>query len=140
MLEENTIREIVKNAIDDNDIFIVDINVGSNNKITVYLDKYGGLSLDDCERIHRKIYPEIEQLEDKFELTVSSPGLTSEFKVWQQYHKNIGQEIEIILKDGRTIRGKITEADQDKISLQTKKEQLTIPYTDIKKAKLILKF
>ncbi len=140
MLEENTIREIVKKAIDDNDIFIVDINVGSNNKITVYLDKYRGLSLDDCERIHRKIYPEIEQLEDKFDLTVSSPGLTSEFKVWQQYHKNIGQEIEIILTDGRTVRGKITEADEEKVSLQTKKEQLTIPYTDIKKAKLILKF
>ena len=140
MFDKDKIRQIVDNALDDNDLFVVDITVGKRNNITVYLDSYRGLSLDDCERIHRKIYPEIEEIDDDFELTVSSPGLTSEFKVWQQYHKNKGKEIEIITTDGLTYRGTIEEADEEKFTLKTKKQTLSFSYNDVKRAKLVLKF
>ncbi len=141
MIDKNEIRQIVEQNLDSNDYFIVDITVGADEKITVYIDKFNGnITLDDCQKLHNKIYPELEELYDNFDLTVSSPGLTSGLKVWQQYYKNIGQEIEILQTDGKTIRGKIIEADQNQVKIQTKNQTITLPYDQIKKAKLILKF
>ncbi len=141
MIDKQQIEELVRQLIDDNDYFVVDVTVGSDDKITVYLDKFGsGISLDECEAFHRKLYPELEKLYDNFDLTVSSPGLTTEFKVWQQYYKNKGQEIEVLTVDGQQMRGTIIDADQDKVVLQVKKQQVTLPYDQIKKAKLVLKF
>ncbi len=141
MIDKNEIRQIVEQNLDSNDYFIVDITVGADEKITVYIDKFNGnITLDDCEKLHSKIYPKLEELYDNFDLTVSSPGLTSGLKVWQQYYKNIGQEIEILQTDGKTIRGKILEADENQVKIQTKNQIITLPYDHIKKAKLILKF
>ena len=140
MFDKDQIWQIVAGQLDDNEIFIVDVSVGKNNNITVFLDSYRGLTLDDCERIHRKIYPLIEEIDDDFQLTVSSPGLTTEFKVWQQYHKNIGQEVEVVTNDGRMYRGTIEDADDKQFTLKTKKQVITIPYTDVKRTKLVLKF
>ncbi len=140
MVNKEQIYQIVREQLDDNNIFIVDITVSARNSITVYLDSYKGLTLDDCEHIHKKIYPLIEDIERDFELTVSSPGLTNEFKVWQQYHKNKGQEVETVLKDGRMFRGVIEVANEHEFTLKTKKQNITLPYTDIKRTKLVLKF
>ncbi len=140
MIDRDQIYKIVSQNLEDNDLFVVDITVGKKNNITVYLDSYKGLSLDDCERIHRKIYPLIEEIDEDFELTVSSPGLTTGFKVWQQYHKNKGKEVEVVLLDGRMLRGILEEANEKEFTLKTKKETITIPYTDVKWTKLVLKF
>jgi len=141
MIDKQTVENLVRQLIDDNDYFVVDITVGSDDKITVYLDKFGkGISLDECEQFHRKLYPELEKMYDNFDLTVSSPGLTVEFKVWQQYYKNKGREIEVLTNDGNTYRGTIVDADDNQVVLQTKKQLVTLPYDQIKKAKLVLKF
>jgi ribosome maturation factor RimP len=72
MIDKQTVENIVRQLIDDNDIFVVDVTVGSNDKITVYLDKFGsGFSLSDCEQFHNKLYPELEKIYENFDLTVS---------------------------------------------------------------------
>lgn len=140
MTDKNKLKEIVLKAIDDNNIFLVDINVSKTNNITIYLDSYKGLTLKDCERIHKKIYPNIEQITGNFELNVSSPGLTNNFKVWQQYHKNIGHKIEILTLNNENMYGIIKEANENKFSIETKNQIITLPYDQVKKAKLVLKF
>ncbi len=140
-MDKQELIELINKLLADNDYFVVDANIGADQNITVYIDKYSGnISLDDCENLHRKLYPHLEQIYDNFELTVSSPGLTSDLLVWQQYYKHKGQDIRIILKDGRTIEGTIVDADQNQVKVQTKKQLLTIDYSQINKAKLIIKF
>ncbi len=141
MFDKETIENIVSQALQDNDYFIVDITVGSDDKITVYIDKFSGnISLDDCQELHKKIYPQIEEHYDNFELNVSSPGLTTPLKVWQQYYKHKGGEIEVLTNDGKNILAKIVDADEQQVVLNAKGKQITLPYSEIKKAKLVLKF
>ena len=141
MFDKDTIKNIVTQALQDNNYFIVDITVGSDEKITVYIDKFSGnITLDDCQELHRKIYPEIEKLYDNFELNVSSPGLTTPLKVWQQYYKHRGEEIDVLTNDGKNINAKIVDADEQQVVLNAKGKQITLPYSDIKKAKLVIKF
>ncbi len=141
MIDKEKIKQIVQNSLKDNDFFVVDLTVGADEKITVYIDKFSGsISLDDCEHLHKKIYPYIEELYGNFDLTVSSPGLTTEFKVWQQYYKNRGQEIDVLLHNGERFKAKIIDANEQQVVLDTGKKQITLQYPEIKKAKLVLKF
>jgi ribosome maturation factor RimP len=124
----------------NNDFFIVDVKVNErNDKINVYLDRFsGGLTLADCERIHRELYPEIELIKDNFELVVSSPGLTKPLKVWQQYYKNIGKKIKITTNAGEFFEAEIISADKEKVILRKINDftPVEFQYNQIKKAVL----
>ncbi len=140
---EDQIRNIVEKYL-NNDFFIVDINVSNNNeKIRIFLDKFSGnITLNECEQLHRMIYPEIEQLQENFSLEVSSPGLSSPLKVWQQFRKNIGQKIKVLTDENQSFEAVILDADNEKILLQKIKNKQEIPmtYNQIKKAFLKLEF
>lgn len=69
--------------------------------LIVYIDKEGGVSLDDCELIHRAIDGPLDDLDptngESYNLNVSSPGLDRPLKNARDYAKNMGKEIEISL-------------------------------------------
>jgi len=141
MIDKDFVLQVVEQEKDNNDIFVVDVKVGSGNKITVYIDKFnGGITLEDCEILHKKIYPIIEEQTDNFDLTVSSPGLDTNFKVWQQYYKNKGKEIVVTTTEGEKFTAKVIDADKEKVILQIKDKEVTFTYNQISKAKEHFKF
>ena len=95
-----------------------------------------------------------KSLEEDFELQVSSPGLTEPFKVKQQYIKNIGRQIQVQPNSGEKLEGKLLEANNDGLKLETekrerveghKKKQLirkkyNFNYNEIKSAKAVISF
>ena len=50
------------------------VKEGPGRYLRIYLDKAGGITLDDCERFHRAVQPRVEQVDYDF-LEVCSPGL-----------------------------------------------------------------
>jgi ribosome maturation factor RimP len=46
----------------------------------------------------------------------------------------------VLTTEGKQFTGKIIEADEQKVVLQVKNQKITLPYNQIKKAKLVLKF
>ncbi len=139
MITERDIEKFLE-KINDVDFFIVNVSISPSMKIKVFVDNYKGISIGECEQIHRQLYPFINKKVDNFELEVSSPGLTKPLKVWQQYDKLKGKEISIKISDEETYIGKIEKADKAQLQIKTAKETLTFDYTQIKKAKIILKF
>jgi ribosome maturation factor RimP len=137
-------KEIVENSLNsllEKNYFVVDIIISPNEKVTVLVDNFEGIKLSECQSIHKKLYPILEILSEDFELEISSPGLTSPLKLWQQFVKNIGKEIEIETSDKQTFLGKITNADETKIELQiSETSKIDLEYKNIKKAKQIIKF
>jgi ribosome maturation factor RimP len=83
-----------------------------------------------------------------------SPGLSEPLKFPRQYKKNIGREVEILMNDDEKITGEITAVDDEKVTLTLRyrrpklvgkgKEDVVedkeIPYQDIKKALIVIKF
>jgi len=135
-------------------MFLVDLNVNSNNVIHVEIDSFTGLTIDQCVAISRHIESNLDRETEDFELQVSSPGADQPFKVKEQYIKNIGRQVEITLKDGSTVRGKLTGASESEITVETSaKEKVEgsnkrvvvtrgnhIQLEEIEKARVIISF
>ena len=66
--------------------------------LRVYIDKEGGITVDDCELISRAfsdLLDEADFIEDSYILEVSSPGLGRPLKKEKDYARSMGKELEI---------------------------------------------
>lgn len=59
---------------------------------------------------------------EDFELEVGSAGITSPFKVLRQYVKNIGNEVEMLLKSGTKLTGVLKSADENGVVVTVEKQ------------------
>ncbi len=147
------IRQITEEIISkDVDCFLVDVKLKPGNNIQVFADADAGLPLSRCIEYNRAIYKQIEESalfnEGDFALEVSSPGLEEPLKLLRQYVKNIGRVVEVVLKDGRKITGKLLAADEQKVTLEEtkgkgKKQEVvqhSILFNDIKSTKIQIVF
>lgn len=86
--------------------------------LTIYLDKEGGLSLDDCEKAHKRILPLLEDIDYDF-MEVSSPGVDRPVKTRRDFEKNRGNVVEVKLfaaQDGRKLfRGTLEDFTEEAV-------------------------
>ena len=104
---------------------LVDVSLDkedSGKYLRLYIDKPEGITLDDCERYHRAIQPQLESYDYDF-LEVCSPGVDRPLKKPRDYERAQGSEIEVKLFkaiDGvKVITGTLVCLDGDDIVLDT---------------------
>jgi len=132
--------------------FLVDLKIKPTNNIKLFLDGDQGITIEKCISINRALYKQLEESglfpNDDFSLEVSSPGLDEPLKLYRQYLKNKGRLVEILLKDGRKIEGKLLEVNETDLVVEEtkgknkKKEILQHQFllNDIKSTKLQIVF
>lgn len=154
MIDKQLIIDAVEKAIKDSDIFLVDVKVTPDNNITVEIDNPTGIDIDTCSRITRAIESDVDRDVEDYELEVGSAGLTAPFKVKGQYLKNIGNDISVLTRDGKKLKGVLKDVTDDtftmtvtkKVKLEGKKrpemvdEDITIPMADTKSVTYDIKF
>jgi ribosome maturation factor RimP len=127
MLQEKEIRKLAELVLKDSGLFLVDVNVRKGNYIRVLIESIDGVNLEDCARINRLLEARLNRDQEDFELEVSSPGLNTPFKVFKQYLKNINKDVDVVMKDGMKISGKLVQVDNDGLTLdiddQSKKDE-----------------
>ena len=104
MIDKELLKASVEKAIEGTDLFIVDIKVSPQNEIVVELDSPGSIDIDTCAAVTRAIEKEFDRDVEDYELEVGSAGLTSPFKVKEQYEKNLGNDIEVLTREPRLRR------------------------------------
>jgi len=105
MIDKVRLTKVVEDAIKGTDMFLVDISISADNRIVVELDSETAMDIDTCAAVTRRIESEFDRDAEDYELEVGSAGLTSPFKVKAQYMKNLGNEIEVLTRDGRKLQG-----------------------------------
>lgn len=154
MISKETVKLLVNEKIADTDYFLVDVLVSPNNAITVEIDTQEGVNVGFCAELSRHIESQLDREVEDYELEVGSAGLTSPFKVVEQYLKNIGNEVEVLTKDGKKISGVLTEVATETFTLEIEKmvkkegakrkvlenETLIINFDSVKYTKYIIKF
>jgi len=153
MMKQDEIKHIILDRVEESNFLLVDLTIDNAFNIKVYIDKLKGhVSIDDCIRLSRQMRGQIEEITEDFSLDVSSPGIDQPFKIPEQYQKNKGKEIKIIMLDGITKKGVLKAVDKTKITIEetiTRKQgkkkikeniSTDINMSDIKTTKLILKF
>lgn len=102
--------------------------------LRVFLDKEGGLSLDDCEKYHRALLVKMEEIDYDF-LEVSSPGIDRPLKTHRDYIRCAGWQVELRLfkaLDGRRIyEGSLIGLADDMVSIDVGGEILSFAQKDI---------
>ena len=109
MIDRHLLNATVADALAGTDLFIVSVDVRPGNEIIVEIDSPSGVDIDSCADITRKIEAVFDRDVEDYDLEVGSAGITSDFKVRGQYEKNIGNEVEILTRDGRKLHGVLTE-------------------------------
>src|SRR5690606_37441192 len=136
------------------DLFLIDLRFSASDDITVILDGDQGVTLQDCLDASRAIEFNMDREEHDFSLQVMSAGLSVPLKSERQFRKNLGRELDILLTYDTKVEGELLKMDEKCITLVLRYrkhkdvgkgkvdvvEEKEIPYTDIKKALVAVKF
>lgn len=144
----DNIRTIAKQAAESNGLEFVHAEVtGSKRKpvVTVFVDKAGGITLDDCGELSREIEAVLDAddlIPSAYVLEVSSPGLERELYSLDDFIKFEGKKARLKTSaevDGRkTFKGVIEKIEADEVIFSDRSVgQVRIPYSIVTKANLV---
>lgn len=149
-LYESKTEELVTPLIEQNNFELVDIEYvkeGSNWYLGVYIDKPGGINVDDCELISRALSDKLDEedfIDDAYILEVSSPGLGRPLKKDKDFERSLGEDVEIKLyrmKDGtKDYRGFLKSYNKEEIVIEDNDEEITFKRSEIALVRLALDF
>jgi len=122
MIEKKTVCQIVEEWLEGKDYFLVEVTVSPDDKIVVEIDHAEGVWIEDCVELSRFIESKLNREEEDYELEVGSAGIGQPFKVLQQYYIHIGQEVEVVTRDGRKLAGILKDADEEKFTVGVQKK------------------
>lgn len=148
---EQKTEEILQPIVDANGFELVDVEYvkeGGTWYLRAYIDKPGGITVDDCELVSRAandILDEKDFVEDSYVFEVSSPGLGRPLKKEKDFARSIGEEVEI-----RTFRpinrqkefiGILEAYDKETVTIELEeKEKMQINRSDIALIRLAFDF
>ena len=92
----------------------------------VLADTPKGITIDECVSISRAIEHNLDREVEDFELEVSSPGLLQPFKVTEQYKKYTDKHVDVVLKTGQKLSGKLISSTESGFVLETKDKRKTV--------------
>ena len=102
-----------------------------------YLDKEGGISLDDCEVFHRAVQPKVERFDYDF-LEVCSPGIDRPIRNQRDADRCMGLEIEVrlykALEGKKTFTGLFTGYENGDITIRDGENERTFLKKDLYRA------
>lgn len=108
--------------------------------LRIYIDKEGGVTLDDCEAYHRAVQPSLEAFDYDF-LEVCSPGIDRPLKTARDIEKSIGLMVEARLYkpvDGRkSVQGLLLEMNEAHVLLQCGSETAELPRKAVSQVRLV---
>lgn len=113
MIDKQKIEALVEQAIENTDAYIVELTVSADNDIVIELDSPTGVDLDFCTEVSRRINDALDRDVEDYSLEVGSASLSAPFKVKQQYEKHIGDDIDILTRDGRKFKGTLSAVSED---------------------------
>lgn len=154
MIDKALIEQIVADGLRGTDMFPVEITVSPDNRIVVEVDSMTAVDIDSCAALNRAIEQALDRDKEDFELEVGSAGLTAPFKVKQQFDKNIGNEVEVLTRDGRKFSGTLVETTEEGFTVEVprkvkhegakrpviEQQPETLAYGDAKTVKYVINF
>ena len=131
---EQIAEELAAPITEEAGVYIYDVDYhkeGEDFLLCVYIDKEGGVTIDDCETVSRALEPvldEADPIEQAYTLSVSSLGLDRPLKLPKDYERNLGKPIEVKLysplkmasgKSLKQLHGTLVSYDEASFVLRT---------------------
>lgn len=126
------------------------VKEGAEYFLRFTIDSPDGITIDDCEKVHRTIDPlldELDPIEGAYNLQVSSPGLERDVKYDRHYEALIGEKLEVRLfapleayPGRKAFTGTLESFADGVITLRDGENVYSIPRDAVSKAKTVFDF
>lgn len=124
MITKESIKTLVEEWLQEGDYFLVDIQMGGDDRIVIEIDHADGVWIEDCAELSRFLQEKLGEELDDYELEVGSAGLGQPFKVEQQYKNHVGDQVEVLQQDGKKVTGVLKAVDGRQFTVTTKEKQV----------------
>ena len=141
----NEITEMVAPIAEDLNYEVYHIEYVKENSdyyLRIYIDKDGGITLNDCEALSRRVSDVLDQVDpikDPYFLEVSSPGLNRILFKLEHYKKFVGREVMVrfvkAINGSKNVKGILKEVNDNEIVVEGE-ETVKVPFDKIKSANL----
>lgn len=145
---EEQVENLIGKVLEREGIEIVDIEfvpAPKGGRLTIYIDKEGGVDIDTCVMVSEMISPILDTADifkSRYYLEVSSPGIERRIKKKKDFERFKGSEVKLETKvpvDGKkNFRGLIGDVYDDYFVLEDSDGGHEIKFEDIKKANLVV--
>ena len=154
MIDKHLIEKLVEEKLASSSNYLVDVTVQPDNVIVVEIDNDEAVCVDDCAALNRYLEEQLGPEVDDYDLEVGSAGITSPFKILRQYQKNVGNEVEMLLKSGVKLHCVLKAATEEGVVVTVAKqvkpegakrkmtvmEDQSYPFEEIKYTKYEIRF
>lgn len=135
-------------ALEDCEIWGVEYrSQGRHSKLALYIDREDGVSVDDCERVSRRVSDVLdveEILRGAYTLEVSSPGMDRTLFKPEQYERCSGQQVEVRLNypiDGtKRIKGVLVGLENGEAVVRVDEDEYLLPLENVQRARIVPQF
>ena len=114
------------------------VKEGSIYYLRAYIDKEGGITVNDCEAVARRMNDILDRedyIPESYTFEVSSPGLGRPLKKEKDYIRNMGKEVEIrtyrAINRNKEFYGILTAYDAKSVTINEEGEEMTFDKADI---------
>ena len=131
---EQKTEEILLPIVEEYGFELVDVEYvkeGGTWYLRTYIDKEGGISIDDCEKVSRRlsdILDEKDYIDDTYIMEVSSPGLGRPLKREKDFKRSLGKEVDIrtyrMIDKQKEFTGILKDYDKDTVTIELDDETL----------------
>lgn len=123
------------------------ISQGRHTLLRVYIDKEGGIGVEDCEVVSRQVSGVLD-VEDpisvEYTLEVSSPGMDRPLFTLEQFAAHAGEQVKIRLRSPyegrRNFQGLLRGVEEQDVVVQVDNHEFLLPIDSIDKANIIPRF
>lgn len=123
------------------------VKEGKDMFLRVYIDKEGGITIDDCVSVSRRLSDLLDAddfIEDAYTLEVSSPGLGRKLVKDKEYTRSIGKDVDVKfykpVEGSKEISGRLVAFDKDTITIDEGRGERSYARSDIATVKLSIDF
>lgn len=144
---EEKVENLIKKPINDIGYELYDVEYAKEGKdyfLRIFIEKEGGISLEDCEKVNDEITELLDKqdyLKEQYFLEVSSTGIEKVLRKDKHLQDNIGEEIEVKLfkpiNKKKSIIGNLKAFNLNEIVVETDEKEETIQRIDIAQIKTI---
>lgn len=144
------VGRLIEPILDEMSIELVDTEYLSEHGrwvLRIYVDKEGGITLDDCAAVSREIGDLIEVrdlISHEYVLEVSSPGLNRPLKKEMDFIQTVGKRVKVRMKcpvnGRRNFMGHLAAFRDATLYIQVGEEEVRLPLQEVEKANLVYEF
>lgn len=147
---KSIVEEMVQPYLIEQGFELVDVEYvkeGSNRFLRVFVDKDGGIDLDDCSMISEYLSQKLDEqdpVSDAYFLEVSSPGAERPLKKAEDVSKAVGKNVLITTYEPvnglKEFEGQLLSFENEELTVRTGKKEHVIPYAKVAGARLAIIF